>query len=86
MSTAKDGISIASLGSQCQCFTNLTVKHFFLMNNLNISSFSLETLLLVLLLHAFVESSSLDFLQAPFVYLENWYKAFPEPSQLFFIG
>jgi len=47
LSTSRDGHHSFS-GHLCQCFTTLWVKNFFLTNNLNLSSFSLKPLLLVL--------------------------------------
>jgi len=45
-----------SPGSLCQCLSSLMVKNFFLTFNLNLSSFSLKLLPLVLSLHVLVKS------------------------------
>jgi len=54
MNTAKDGASTVSLGNLFQCLTTLIVKNFFLRSNLNLPTFSLKPLLLVLSVHALV--------------------------------
>ena len=48
LGVCRDGASTTSLGNWCQCFTTLTVKHFFLGSNLNLSCFSLKLFPLVL--------------------------------------
>ena len=48
LNTARQGAATASLGNLCQGLTTLTVKNFFLTSNLNLPSFSLEPLPLVL--------------------------------------
>lgn len=51
---SRDGASIDSLGNLSQCLTSLTEKNFFsLISNLNIFSFSLKPIPLVLSPHAF---------------------------------
>jgi len=52
LNTAREGAASASLGNLCQGFINLTVKNLFLLPNLNLLSFSLKPLLLVLCLQA----------------------------------
>jgi len=42
--TAREGAPRAPLGNLVQCLTTLTVKHFFLISNLNLHSFSLKPL------------------------------------------
>jgi len=56
--TSREGADTASLGNLCQCFTTFIVKNFFLRSDLNLPSFSLKPLLLVLSLHALVKSPS----------------------------
>jgi len=68
LNTAKEGASTASLRNLCQCLTTLTVKNFFLLSYLNLPSFILKPLPLVLSLCALVTSPSPAFLQAPFRY------------------
>ena len=51
-----------------QCLTSLIVKNFFLISSLNLPSFTLKTLPLVLSLQALVKSPSPAFLQAPLRY------------------
>jgi len=48
LNISRDGASITSLGSLCQCFTTLIVKNYFLVSSLNLPSFSLKPLPLVL--------------------------------------
>ena len=72
----------ASLGHLCQCLTTLTVKSFILLANLNLPSFSLKPLPLVLLLHALVESHSPAFFVAHLQVLEGCSKASPQRSLL----
>jgi len=45
---SRDGASTTSLGNLGQCLTTLTAKKFFLISGLNLPSFSLKPLLLVL--------------------------------------
>ena len=59
------GASTASLGNLFQCLTNTTVKNFFLISSLNLPSFSLKPLPLVLSLPALIRSPSPAFLWAP---------------------
>ena len=66
LNTSSEGASTASLGNLC--FTTLKVKNLFLISNLNLPSFSLKTLPLVLSLHALVKSPSPSFLEAPLMY------------------
>jgi len=65
LNTAREGAATASLGNLCQGLTTLIVKNFFLISNLNLPSFSLKPLSLVLSCHALVESPSPALLQAP---------------------
>lgn len=52
------GRSTTYLGNLCQCITTLTAKYFFLMANLNLSSFRLKPLHRVLLLQALLKHLS----------------------------
>jgi len=63
LNTAREGAATASLGNPGQGLTTLTVKNFFLTSNLNLTSFSLKPLPLVLSL--LVKSPSPAVLQAP---------------------
>jgi len=63
LNTARERAATASLGNLCQGLTTLTVKDFFLKSNLNVLSFSLKHLSLVLSLHALVKSPSPAVLQ-----------------------
>ena len=56
LNASGDGASTASLGNLFQCLTTLWVKNFLLISNLNLPSFSLKLLLLVLSLHDPVKS------------------------------
>jgi len=60
--TAREGAVTASLGSLGQGLTTLTVKNFFLILNLNLPSFSLKPLPLVLSLHVLTKTPSPAFL------------------------
>ena len=62
LNTSREGASTASLGNLFQCLASLIVKNFFLIPNLNLPSFSLKPIPLVLSLHALVKSSSPAFL------------------------
>jgi len=62
LNTAREGAATASLGSLGQGLTTLMVKDFFLTSNLNLLSFSLEPVPLVLSLHILVKSPSPSFL------------------------
>jgi len=48
LNTAREGAATASPGNLGQCLTTLTVKNFFLISHLNLPSFSLKPLPLVL--------------------------------------
>jgi len=63
--TSREQAATASLGNLLQCFTTLMVKKFFLIPNLNLPSFSLESLPLVLSLHTLAKSPSPSFLKPP---------------------
>jgi len=63
LDTAREGKT--SLGNLGQAITTLTGKNFFLLSSLNLPSFSLKPLPLVLSLHALVKSPSPALLQAP---------------------
>jgi len=57
LKTFREGASTTSLGNLFQCLTTLTEKNFFLISNLNLLSFSLKLLPLVLSLQALVKLS-----------------------------
>ena len=65
MAVSRDGASTASLGNLCQCLTTLSIKHFFLMSNQNLSSFSVKPFPLVLSQQTLLKSLSPSFLQPP---------------------
>ena len=65
----RDGASPTSLGSLCQGFTTLSVKHFFLTSSLKLPSFSLKPSPPVLSLQALLKTPSPPFPQAP---LKHW--------------
>ena len=81
---SREGAATASLGNLFQCLTTLMVKNFFLIFDLNLPSFSLKPLPLVLSLRALVKSPSPAFLYVPFRY----WKAAEQPqlSQPFLTG
>jgi len=56
LNPSREGAAPASLGNLGQGLTTLMGKNFFLMSNLNLPSFSLEPLPLVLLLHTLLKS------------------------------
>ena len=62
LNPAREGAATASLGNPCQCLTILIVKKFFLISNLNLPSFSLKPLPLVLLQQALLKTLSSSFL------------------------
>ncbi|KAK4807355.1 hypothetical protein QYF61_014886 [Mycteria americana] len=62
LNVSRDGASTSSLGNPGQCLTTLSVKPFFLISSLNLPSFSLKPLPLVLSLQALLKSPSLSFL------------------------
>jgi len=62
LDTAREGADTASLGNLFQCLNTLIIKNFFFITSLNLSSFSLKPLPLVLSLHALVKSPSPAFL------------------------
>ena len=62
LNSAREGAATASLGSLCQCVITLILKNFFLISNLNLPSFNLKPLPLVLFLQALVKSPSPAFL------------------------
>ncbi|KAK4807110.1 hypothetical protein QYF61_018451 [Mycteria americana] len=68
LTVSRDGASTTSLGNLFQCFTTLIVKNFFLISSLNLPSFSLKPLPLVLSQQALVKSLAPSFLEAPFKY------------------
>ena len=70
---------LPSLGSLFQCFTTLIVKNVFLIYSLNLPSFSLKPLPLILSQQALLKSLSPSFLQAPFRY---WQAAVRSPWSL----
>jgi len=55
--TSRDGASTTSLGNRFWCLSTLIVKNFFLMPSVNLPSFSLKPLPLVLLLQALIKVS-----------------------------
>ena len=63
----------------CSCFTTLSVKNFFLICSLNLPSFSLQPLTLVLLQQALLKGLPPFFLQAHFNY---WKAAMRSPWSL----
>lgn len=81
---SRDGAPTASLTHQFQCLTTPTVTNFFLVSHLNLLSASLEPFLLVLPIHAMLESPSPAFLQAPFRYWRDtiWPGSFQVLSSL----
>jgi len=81
MNVTRNGAYTSFLGNLCQCLTILTVKTFFLMSNLNLLSFSLNTLLLVLSPPTLSKSLSHSFPQLPFRY---WNAAIRSPQSLLF--
>jgi len=58
LNVSRDEASNTSLGNLFQCFTTPTVKEFFLISSLNLPSFSLKPVLLVLSLQALLKSLS----------------------------
>ncbi|KAK4827794.1 hypothetical protein QYF61_021747 [Mycteria americana] len=58
LNNSRDGASTTSLGNLFQCLTTLIVKNFFPISNLNLPSFSLKPLPLVLSLRALERYSS----------------------------
>jgi len=79
LNTAREGAATASLGNLGQCLTTLRVKNFFLVSNLNLPSFSLKPLPLVLSLHALVKGP-LQLSCRPLQVLAGCSKVFREPS------
>jgi len=61
----RDGAATTSLGNLCQGFNTLMAKNFFLISSLNLPSFSLKPLPLVLLLQDLLKSLSPSFLISP---------------------
>jgi len=81
LNTAREGVATASLDNLGQCLTILTVKNFFLLSNLNLSSFSFKPLPLVLSLQAIVRSPSPTLSQTPSG-TGSCSKVSPQPSLL----
>ena len=79
LNSAWDGASAASLGSLCQCLTTLIEENVFLIYNLNMFSFSLKPLPLVMSLHSLIKGPSSAFLWVPFRY---WEAAIRYPQSL----
>ncbi|KAK4828307.1 LOW QUALITY PROTEIN: hypothetical protein QYF61_025319 [Mycteria americana] len=77
---SRDGVPTTSLGNLFQCLTILILENFFLISNLNLPSFSLKPLTLVLSLHALVKSPSPAFL--PPAGTGRLLEGLPEPSLL----
>jgi len=81
LNTSREGASTAFLGNLFQCLTTLRVKNLFPISNLNLPSFSLKPLPLVLSLHVLVKvplQLSCRALQV----LEGCDKVSPEPCIL----
>ncbi|KAK4825513.1 hypothetical protein QYF61_000026, partial [Mycteria americana] len=70
LNTSREGVSTTFLGNLFQCRTTLTVKNFFLISNLNLPSFSLKLLPLILSLRSLTKI------------LEGCYRVSLEPSLL----
>ncbi|KAK4811189.1 hypothetical protein QYF61_019820 [Mycteria americana] len=68
LNTSNDGASTASLGNLFQFLTTLIINNFFLMSNLNLPSFSLKPLPLVLSLQALDACPSFYFLCISFLH------------------
>ena len=62
LKVSRDGTSTTCLGNLCQCFPTLTAKNFFLISSLNLPSFSLKALTLVLSQQALLKCLSPPFL------------------------
>jgi len=58
LNISREGAATASLGNLGQGLTTLAIKNFFLISNLNLPSFSLKPLPLVLSLHGLVKNPS----------------------------
>ena len=68
LNTSKDWTSTTSPDNLFQCLTTLIIKNFFLMSRLNLPSFSLKPLPLVLSLQALVKCLVMQCLEIPFKY------------------
>ena len=66
LNTAREGAPTASLGNLFQGLTALIVKTFFLISNVNLPSFSLKSLPLVLSLRALMKNTSPSFWRETF--------------------
>jgi len=62
LNVSRDGASTTSLGNPFQCFNTLMVKNLFLISTLNLPSFSLKPVALVLSQQALLKSLSPSFL------------------------
>ena len=67
LNISKDGTSTTTLGNMFQCLITLIAKNFFLISSLNLPSFSLKPLPLVLS-ETLLRSLYSSFLQTPFRY------------------
>ncbi|KAK4829425.1 hypothetical protein QYF61_004300 [Mycteria americana] len=56
LNVSRDGASTTSLGNLCQCFTTLIITNVFLISSLNLPSFSIKPLSLVLSQQALLKS------------------------------
>ena len=65
LNSSREGSSTAPLGNLCQDLTTFIAKNFFLKSNINLPSFRLKPLPLVLSLRALVKSPSPAFSQPP---------------------
>jgi len=65
LNTAREGAATASLGNLGRGLTTLIITNFCLISTLNLPSFSLKSLALVLSPHALVKRPYPDFLWCP---------------------
>ena len=68
LNASRDGASTTSLGNMLQCVTNLWVKNFLLISNLNLPCLSLKSFPFVLSLSTLVNSHCPSCFYAPFKY------------------
>lgn len=69
MTNENDGVATISLGILFHCLTTLAVKKFFLMFNLNLPSFSLKQLLLIVSVQALIKILYVS--HEPLLYIES---------------
>ncbi|KAK4810366.1 hypothetical protein QYF61_019285 [Mycteria americana] len=81
LNVSRDGAPTTSRGNLFQCFTTLIVKKFFLISTLNLPSFSLKPLPLVLSQQALLKSCNKVSTEPSLLQAEQ-----PQLSQPFFIG